>query len=81
MPDGSIDPKKLMAVIDRYERIEEEKKGLAEDQKQILSQAQEQHGLDPKMIRWVVAQRKVDQEKRRILEADRAEYAHAAGLE
>lgn len=81
MTDGSIDPKKLMSIVDRYERIEEEKQALAKDQKSILDDGKESHGFEPKMIKRIVKERKVDPEKRRIEDADWAMYAHAAGLD
>lgn len=49
----------LRSMVDRIERLEAEKATLAEDVKEIYIEAKS-HGLDPKIIRKVIAIRKKD---------------------
>lgn len=55
---------RLKSFIDRIERMEEEKKALAEDIKDIYAEAKAT-GFDTKTIRKIVSLRKVNVEKRR----------------
>lgn len=79
MPDD-INRTALASIIQRVERVETEEEALKEDKKTIYEQAKEQ-GLDPKMIKKVIAIKKQDQEKRRIDLADLELYLRAAGVE
>lgn len=77
---GPISADRLKSMVERIEKLTEEKDGIAEDIKDIYSEAKGV-GYDVKTIRRIVALRKMDA-------ADRAEaatlletYAHALGLE
>lgn len=60
---GGVAGGRLKAFIERIERLEEEKSGLAEDIKDIYAEAKAV-GFDTKIIRKVVRRRKMDKEKR-----------------
>ena len=53
----------LKSVIERVERLEEEKTGIQSDIREILKEAQG-HGFDTKVIRQVIRIRKMDQKDR-----------------
>ena len=53
----------LRAFIERIERLNEEKKALAEDIKEVYAEAKG-NGFDPKIIRKIVSIRGQDPEKR-----------------
>lgn len=54
----------LRAFIERVEKLEEEKRALAEDIKDIYAEAKGV-GYDAKIIRKIVAMRRMDRDKRR----------------
>ena len=60
---GGIAAEALRQCIDRIERLEEEKRGLSEDIKEIYGQAKSQ-GFDTKAIRKIVALRRLDRQER-----------------
>ena len=60
---GGIAGEQLRAIIDRIERLEEEKKALAEDIKDVFAEAKG-NGFDTKIMRKVIALRKKDKEER-----------------
>lgn len=70
----------LISTVERLERMDEEAKGIKDDRKQVLEEAKEK-GMDPKMVNYIVAQRKLDPEKRRIDRANRELYERAADLD
>jgi uncharacterized protein (UPF0335 family) len=53
----------LRAFIERIERLNEEKKALSEDIKEVFAEAKG-NGYDPKIIRKIVSIRGQDPEKR-----------------
>ncbi len=53
----------LRAFIERIERLNEEKKALGEDIKEVFAEAKG-NGFDPKIIRKIVSIRAQDPEKR-----------------
>lgn len=55
---------RLKAFIERVERLEEEKRGLAEDIRDVYSEAKAT-GFEPKIMRKLVRLRKMNAEKRR----------------
>ncbi|MAI17117.1 MAG: DUF2312 domain-containing protein [Rhodobacteraceae bacterium TMED111] len=71
--------KRLLSYIERIERLEEEKTALAEDIKEVYSEAKG-IGLDAPTIRKIVAERKKDkdklQEEKELLEV----YKSAIGM-
>lgn len=58
----------LLSTVERYERLQEEKDGIADDQKEILAEAKA-IGLDPKIIRLCLRIRKMDKADREEQEA------------
>lgn len=60
---GGIAAQALVQFIDRIERLEEEKKALAADIKDVYAQCKSQ-GFDTKIVRKVVALRKKDRQER-----------------
>jgi len=61
---GQVSGQRLKSFIERVERMEEEKKVLSEDIKDIYSEAKAT-GFEPKIIRKIVSLRKTNLEKRR----------------
>ena len=61
MTSNSIDSGHLKAFIERIERLEEEKRALAEDIKEVYSEAKGA-GFDVKIMRQIVKIRKMDQD-------------------
>lgn len=60
---GGVVGERLRAFIERIERLEEEKKALQEDIKEVYAEAKGV-GFDAPTIRKVVAERKKDPDKR-----------------
>ena len=64
MPDvGGVAGDRLKSFIERVERLEEEKKAIAEDIKEVMGEAKST-GFDPKIIRKVIKLRKMDNDAR-----------------
>jgi uncharacterized protein (UPF0335 family) len=62
MPDvGGIAGERLKSFIERIERLEEEKRALAEDIKEVYAEAKGV-GFDTKIMRQVIKIRKMDQD-------------------
>lgn len=76
---SSIAGERLLSIITRWERLEEEKKALSADQKDIMTEAKSA-GFDQKIIRQLIAIRK--KEPAEIAEAEQllATYMHAIGM-
>ena len=64
MSTNSIDAGHLKAFIERIERLEEEKRALAEDIKDVYAEARGV-GYDTEIMRKIVALRRQDAHKRR----------------
>ncbi len=77
---AGVSGQRLKAFIERIERLEEEKAGLADDVKDIYAEAKGV-GFDVKTIRKVIRLRKIDVEKRREEEELLELYKSAIGLE
>jgi len=77
---GGVAGKRLISVIERVERLEEEKSALAEDIKDILGEAKAT-GFDVKIIRKIIRLRKMETEKRREEEELLDLYKSAIGME
>jgi uncharacterized protein (UPF0335 family) len=69
----------LKAFVERIERLEEEKKALADDIKDVYSEAKG-NGFDVKIMRKIVSIRKQDREKRREEEEILDLYLAALGM-
>ncbi|MDF0543358.1 DUF2312 domain-containing protein [Sphingobium sp. H39-3-25] len=70
----------LRLLVERYERLDEEAKGLAEDKKDVLLEAKSR-GFCTKTIRKIIAARKKDPNDRATEEAIYASYASALGMQ
>ena len=68
--------KKLRNVIERIERLQAEQKELGDDIRDIMKEAKST-GLDPKIIRKVLALRKMSKAEREELDALVGTYLHA----
>jgi uncharacterized protein (UPF0335 family) len=75
----SVAADQLKAFIERIERLEEEKAGIAGDIKEIYSEAKGT-GFDAKVLRKIVALRKRDYAERREEEAILELYMQALGM-
>ena len=80
MPDiGGIAGERLRSFIERIERLEEEKRTLAADIKEVYAEAKG-NGFDTKALREVVRLRKQDINERKEHEAVLETYLHALGM-
>lgn len=70
----------LKALIERVERLEEEKKQLAEDIKDVYAEAKA-NGFDTKILRKIVSLRRQDANERREQEELLETYLRALGME
>lgn len=77
---GGIAGEALRNFIERIERLEEEKKGLSEDIKDVYSEAKS-HGFDVKIMRQIIRLRKMEEDARKEQDALIDLYAHALGME
>jgi uncharacterized protein (UPF0335 family) len=69
----------LKAFVERIERLEEEKKALADDVRDVYAEAKA-NGFDTKALRNIVRLRKQDIDERREQEAILETYMHALGM-
>ncbi len=70
----------LRLLVERVERLEDEKKGIGEDIKDVYLEAKAT-GFDPKIMRKLVAMRKKNPNDRAEEEAILATYAAALGMQ
>ena len=69
----------LKAFVERIERLEEEKKTIADDVRDVYAEAKAT-GFDVKALRAIVRLRKVDTDERKEHEAILETYLHALGM-
>ena len=79
MESNSPEAKHLLAYIERIERLEEDKKQVGEDIKDVYAEAKG-NGYDVKIIRKVVSIRQQDKDKRREEEEILGLYLSALGM-
>ncbi len=77
MADATDD--RLRLLIERIERLEEEKKGIADDIRDVYSEAKAV-GYDTKIMRQIVRLRKMQPDDRREMETILDVYKAALGL-
>lgn len=70
---------RLRSFVERIENLEAEKAGLAADIKDLLTAAKGE-GFDPKIIRKVIAKRKMSKQERDEEDAILDTYLHAMGM-
>ncbi|MEL1252109.1 DUF2312 domain-containing protein [Aurantiacibacter gilvus] len=77
MADATDD--RLRLLIERIERLEEEKKGIADDIRDVYAEAKAV-GYDPKIMRQIVRLRKMDANDRSEQEMILDTYKNALGM-
>ena len=76
---GGIAGEQLRSFIERIERLEEEKRALSADIKDVYAEAKA-HGFDVTALRTIVRLRKQDSDERKEQEAILETYMHALGM-
>jgi uncharacterized protein (UPF0335 family) len=76
---GNVTADQLRLFIERIERLEEEKKGIADDIRDVYSEAKS-NGYDSKIMRQIVRLRKMNHDDRMEMEAILDTYKSALGL-
>ena len=76
---GPVAGEQLRAIVARIERLEEDKKELAEDIRAVYGEARSA-GFDTKILRRVVAMRRIDPAERQEAEALLDLYLNALGM-
>ncbi len=79
MSEGAVSDDQLRLFIERIERLEEEKKGISDDVRDVYSEAKSQ-GYDAKIMRQIVRLRKMETNDRQEMEAILDLYKAAVGL-
>lgn len=79
MSDGNVAADQLRLFIERIERLEEEKKGVADDIKDVYAEAKA-NGYDSKIMRQIVRLRKMEKHARDEQDALLETYRNALGL-
>ena len=78
-PSINFGKEQLKAFIERVERLEEEKKAIADDIRDVYAEAKG-NGFDVKALRTIIRLRKQDIDERREHEAILETYMHALGM-
>jgi len=78
-PAGRFAKDHLKAFVERVERLEEEKKALSDDIRDVYAEAKG-NGFDAKAMRIIVRMRKQDKNERAEQEAIVETYMHALGM-
>ena len=76
---GGVAAGQLRSFVERIERLEEDKKAIADDIKDVFAEAKA-NGFDTKILRQVVRLRKQDSAERQEQEALLDLYMHALGM-
>lgn len=76
---GGVAADQLRTIVERVERLEEEKQAIADDIKEVYAEAKA-NGFDTKTLRTVVRLRKVEAAERQEQEAMLDLYMHALGM-
>jgi uncharacterized protein (UPF0335 family) len=79
MAEGSIAADELRLLIERIERLEEEKKAIADDVKDVYGEAKAR-GYDTKTMRAIVRLRRMESHVRQEAEAMIETYMQALGM-
>jgi uncharacterized protein (UPF0335 family) len=77
--EGSVAADELRLLIERIERLEEEKKGIADDVRDVYAEAKAR-GYDTKTMRSIVRLRKLETHQRQEMDALLETYRAALGL-
>jgi uncharacterized protein (UPF0335 family) len=76
---GGVAAGQLRSFIERIERLEEEKKALSDDVRDVFAEAKG-NGFDTKVMRQVIRLRKQEPNERQEQEAILDLYMHALGM-
>ena len=79
MADGTVAADQLRLFIERIERLEEEKKGFADDIRDVYAEAKA-NGYDTKTMRSIVRLRRMEKHARDEMDALLDTYRAALGL-
>jgi uncharacterized protein (UPF0335 family) len=79
MAAESVAQDQLRAFVERIERMEEEKKAIADDIREVYAEAKA-NGFDAPTLRRVIAMRKLEQSERQEKEALLELYMNALGM-
>lgn len=80
MSEGNVAADQLRLFIERIERLEEEKKGIGDDIKDVYLEAKAT-GYDSKIMRQIIRLRKMPVHDRQEMEAILQTYLAALGME
>ena len=80
MTSNTVDGGHLKAFIERIEKLEEEKRAIADDVKDVYAEAKGT-GYDPKIMRKIISLRRQDKHKREEEEEILDLYLSAIGME
>ena len=76
---GGVAADQLRAFVERIERLEEKKKSISDDIKDVYAEAKG-NGYDVKVMRQVVRMRKQDSNERQEMDALLDLYLHSLGM-
>ena len=77
---GGIAADQLRSIVERIERLEEEKKGIGDDIKDVYAEAKAT-GYDAKIMRQIVRLRKMKPDDRREMQSILELYKNALGID
>jgi uncharacterized protein (UPF0335 family) len=80
MSQGNVAAEQLRLLLERIERLEEEKKGIGDDIRDVYSEAKAT-GYDTKIMRQIIRLRKMPAHDRQEMEAILQTYLSALGME
>lgn len=79
MDSATVNASHLRAFIERVERLEEEKRTIADDIKEVFAEAKG-NGFDVKVMRKIITMRRMDHDKRKEEETILDLYLNALGM-
>ena len=79
MPKTNATAQQLKSIIERVERLEEERRGLGADVREIYAEAKG-NGFDPKILRQIIRLRRMAEADRREQEELLDTYMSALGM-
>ena len=79
MSEGNVAADQLRMFIERIERLEDEKRGIADDVKEVYAEAKS-NGYDTKTMRKIVALRRMEKYARDEADALLHTYREALGM-
>lgn len=80
MSEGNVAAEQLRLFLERIERLEEEKKGISDDIRDVYLEAKA-NGYDSKIMRQIIRLRKMPTHDRQEREAILQTYLAALGME